>query len=337
MQRILAVLAVLLALIRPGLGAAPDTFTVHLTEITDLKAVFATVESRNVVPARTRIGGTITSLSVNYGDEVKKGQVIAVVTDHKLVLQRDSLAAEITGLRAQVAQAQVDLARAQTLVGQGAVSRQQYDRARTALDVAQSALRARIEQRAVVEQQLKEGEVLAPTSGRVLNVPYTTGTVVSTGDTVATVAEQDFVLRLEVPERETRFLKAGDLVRVDEAELGHAGVAFGKITLVYPEVRNGRVFADATASGLGTYFVGERVLVWIPADRRPAYIIPSDFIETLFGIDYVRLERPNAGVVPSAGVIMIPIQRGEPHPTPAMPGGIEVLSGLRTGDVLVRP
>ena len=36
---------------------------------------------------------------------------------------------------------------------------------------------------------------LAPTSGRVITVPVTAGTVVMAGDTVATVAEQNFVLR----------------------------------------------------------------------------------------------------------------------------------------------
>lgn len=331
MRRMAAALGLFLFLASPAISLGAQTFTVHLSEITDFKAVFATVESRNVVPARARIGGTIASLAVKDGDEVTKGQVIAVVSDHKLVLQRDSLAAEITGLQAQVAQARVDLGRAQTLAEQGAVSRQQYDRAKTALDVAESTLRARIEQRGVVEQQLAEGEVLAPTSGRVLTVPVTAGTVVLTGDSVATIAEQHFVLRLEVPEREIRFLKTGDVVRVESAELGHPGTIFGKVTLVYPQVQNGRVLADATVEGLGTYFVGQRVLVTIPADVRPAYIIPGEFIETLFGVDYVRLEQTGAGV------LMIPIQRGEPHPTQAMPDGIEVLSGIRSGDVLVRP
>ncbi len=46
----------------PGLiavaQAAPE-FAVHRSELTDEKAVFATVESPNVVPARSRIGGTV--------------------------------------------------------------------------------------------------------------------------------------------------------------------------------------------------------------------------------------------------------------------------------------
>jgi RND family efflux transporter MFP subunit len=312
-------------------AALPATFTVRLANVRDEKAVFATVESRNIVPARTRIGGTIVSLAAKDGDEVKKGRVLAVVADEKLLLQRDALDADITGLRATLAQAEGDFSRAQALVGQGAVSRQQYDRARTALDVAQSALNARIQSRAVVEQQIAEGQVLAPTDGRVLDVPDTAGTVVLPGEAVATIAEHDFVLRLEVPERSARYLSAGDAVRIDGTEIGEPAVEFGHITLVYPEIRNGRVEADATALGLGSYFVGLRVLVWIPTGTRPAYIIPEHFIETRFGLDYVRLAEANGGT------IAVPIQRGEPHPTPAMPDGIEILSGLHSGDRLVAP
>ena len=324
-------LAVLLLAGRAVPAAEPATFTVQLANVTDEKAVFATVESRNVVPARTRIAGTIASLSVRDGEEVKKGQALAVVADEKLLLQRDSLDADIAGLRASLAQAEGDFGRAQALVGQGAVSRQQYDRARTALDLAQSALNARIQSRAVVEQQIAEGQVLAPTDGRVLEVPDTAGTVVLAGETIATIAERGFVLRLEVPERSARYLSAGDDVRIDGAEIGEPEVAFGRITLVYPEIRNGRVEADAAAPGLGSYFVGLRILVWVPTGTRPAYIIPESFIETRFGLDYVRLAQADGNI------IAVPIQRGEPHPTPSMPSGIEVLSGLHSGDKLVRP
>ncbi len=330
-MRLSVALAALFLLAAPALRAAPATFIVRRAAVADEKAVFATVESRNVVPARTRIGGTIASLAVNDGNEVRKGQVLAVVADEKLLLQRDSLDADIAGLQASLAQAAADFSRAQALVGQGAVSRQQYDRARTALDIAQSVLNARIQSRAVVEQQIAEGQVLAPTDGRVLEVPDTAGTVVLAGETIATIAEHGFVLRLEVPERSARDLGAGDLVRIDGTEIGEPAVAFGRITLVYPEIRNGRVEADATAPGLGSYFVGLRVLVWVPAGTRPAYIIPESFIETRFGLDYVRLAQADGST------IAVPIQRGEPHPTPSMPDGLEVLSGVHAGDTLVRP
>ena len=144
--------------------------------LTDQKAVFATVESPNVVPARARIGGTVASLSVHQGDIVTPGQVIAVVGDEKLLLQINSLDAQIVGLQSQLAQAQTDLTRAETLFRQGVGPRTTMDQARTAVEVATSVLRARTAERAVALQNLQEGQVLAPVAGRVLTVPLTKGT-----------------------------------------------------------------------------------------------------------------------------------------------------------------
>ena len=91
--------------------------------------------------------------------------------------------------------------------------------------------------------------MLAPTAGRVITVPVTPGTVLMPGDTVATVAEQNFVLRLEVPERHARYIKVGDPIRLDGTDLGLDGPRFGTIKLVYPQIDNGHVVADATVDG----------------------------------------------------------------------------------------
>ena len=60
MHKLFSVAAVVWALAAPAHAQAP--FTVGLRPMADQKAVFATVESPNVVPARTRIGGTVASL-----------------------------------------------------------------------------------------------------------------------------------------------------------------------------------------------------------------------------------------------------------------------------------
>ena len=310
---------------------AETTFTVNLGEMTDQKAVFATVESPNVVPARARIGGTVATLSVRQGDPVKQRQVIAIVGDEKLLLQINSLDAQIAGLQSQLAQAQTDLTRAETLFRQGVGPRTTMDQARTAVDVATSVLRARTAERAVAQQNLDEGRVLAPVAGRVITVPLTQGSVVLNGDTIAMIGEQPFMLRLRVPERHAVSLKVGDSVRVDAGQLGAAQSTSGTITLVYPQIAEGRVVADAKVADLGDYFVGDRVRVWISAGVRAGFVVPESFLRTRSGLDYVLLRRPDGSVAET------PVQRGEPRPTTAMPDGIELLSGVRTGDVLVKP
>ena len=310
---------------------AEETFIVAPQTVGDEKAVFATVESANVIPARARIGGTVIQLAVKRGDRVEQGQVVANVADEKLALQIKALDARISGLEAELAKAKADLDRAQELFARGTTSKVSLDATQTAFDVATNSLKARTAERAVIEQQVNEGRVLAPTAGRVLTVPVTIGTVIIAGEPVATVAEQNFVLRLRVPERHARFLKAGDRVRIDGEDIGESGARFGMIRLVYPQIEDGRVIADAVVAGLGDYFVGERVRVWISAGQRTSFIVPGSFLVTRFGIDYARVHAD------AKGLIDVPVQRGRELPRPDMPDALEILSGLKAGDVLVRP
>jgi multidrug efflux pump subunit AcrA (membrane-fusion protein) len=183
----------------------------------------------------------------------------------------------------------------------------------------------------VIQQQLDEGQVLAPAGGRVLKKLVAVGSVVLPGDPIAMIAQQDFKLRLRVPERHALFLKAGDKIRVDGGEFGGQTSKSGVIDLVYPQIEDGRVIADATAKGLGNYFVGERVRVWVSAGDRTGIIVPGAFVATRFGIDYARVGKD------AKTAIDVPVQRGREQPRPDMPDALEILSGLRAGDVLVRP
>ena len=319
------IVAGLVGVVLPWVAAAQGPLTVEPRDVVDQKAVFATVESPNVVPARARIGGTVVGLSVRDGDAVAPGQAMAVIGDEKIALQIAALDAQIAGLQSQLAQAQADLARAETLFRQGSGTRVALDQARTAGEVAAATLRARTADRAVLRQSVTEGAVLAPVAGRVLQVPLTQGSVVMAGDPVAMVAEQRFKLRLRVPEVLAATLKPGDPVRLDAGQLGIARPLIGRITLVYPQISEGRVVADAEVEGLGDYFVGARLRVWIGAGTRRAIVVPSAYVVTRVGLDYVRLKTGNA-------VAEIPVQRGQESGE-----GVEILSGLRGGDVLVVP
>jgi RND family efflux transporter MFP subunit len=311
-----------------GVARAETTFTAHRSQFTDEKAVFATVESPKEIPARARIGGSVASLAVRQGDSVAEGHIIAVIGDDKLTLQIASLDAQITGLEAQLAQTRVDLTRAETLFRQGSGPKTVLDQAHTAEDVATSTLRARIAERQVLLQNVKEGQVLAPAAGRVLTVLVTPGSVVLNGDPVATIGQLPFMLRLRIPERHAVFLKPGDPVRVDTTEPGAGNGAVGTIDLIYPRIEEGRVVADARVGGLGDYFVGDRIRVWIDAGTRTGFVVPAAYVLTRSGLDYVLLRQDGGRQIETM------VQRGDVR---AGTDDVEILSGVADGDVLVRP
>ena len=130
------------------------------------------------------------------------------------------------------------------------------DEARTQASVVGRQLEEARAQRDVLVEQVSEGAVLAPVSGRVLRVPITVGAVVLPGEAIAEVALENYVLRLALPERHARFMAEGDEVRVDESALGGGAPRTARIVQVYPHIADGRVIADATVEGLGDFFVG---------------------------------------------------------------------------------
>ncbi len=304
-------------------GTGKDPLTVTRTEVEDRKAVFATVETVDVVTARTRISGTISELTVDEGSLVEAGDTIARVLDPKLKLRLSAVMAKIKSLKAQQTLARTTLSRIGRLRKSGTVSQVKLDEVVTALDVVDQELAATSAESKVISQEMSEGEVKAPASGRVMKVEVNSGTVVLPGETVATIAAKAYVLRMYLPERHARFIKKGDEVLVG-ARGGEEGKPKrrGRIRQIYPEMNQGRVVADVDVEGLGGFFVGERVPVYVTAGRRRVFIVPESYIFHRFGLAYVKFKDGSEAVV---------------QPGRAVPGGLEILSGLTDGDVLVRP
>lgn len=317
--------ALVLALLA-GAGLAPPapaaTYLVVPIEVADMKALFGSIESRFVIPARSRIGGTLASVAVTEGSPVAAGQAIARIVDDKLALQLAAADARIAAARARLQNAGSELARNQALLDRGAVTRQQFDLVSTAVDLARNALTEAGAARAVIVQQMQEGDVLAPAEGRILTLPMRTGQVVLPGEAVATVAGGGLFLRLAIPERH-----AGQLVLGAEVAVGDGQT--GRIAKIYPEIANGRVTADVTVEGLSDRFIGQRVLVRVPVARRQVLAVPEAAIVTRSGIDMIRIAeagRESAVVVVPGGIVQT---AGGPMR--------EILGGLRAGDAVIVP
>ena len=248
-----------------GAAIAGET-TLHLAPIDDLKAVIATVEPVHQLIARARIGGTVTSLKIKEGDIVAEGAQIAAVVDQKLSLQMQALDQRIRSQAAQREKAKGDFDRAQDLLARGVTTKVIYDQAKTALDVADRTLAARKSDRAVIEQQVTEGAVLAPSGGRVLTIPVSVGRVVMPGETIATLAQDRYILRLQLPERHAKFMRAGDRV-----EIGARGVTVNVVT-ANP---GGKPVADLTEAADVVAFLASPEARWITGQHIRTGVAPA--------------------------------------------------------------
>jgi RND family efflux transporter MFP subunit len=292
--------------------------------VTEWKSVFAQVEARDRIPARARLGGTIVELSVMEGDAVVAGQTIAQIVDEKLAFQISALGAQKNTVQAQLDNALSELKRGEELLKQGVTTAQALDARRTQVDVLQGQIAALEAQADVISQQIREGDVLAPAAGRVLDVPVAKGGVAMPGEVIATIAAGGAYLRLSIPERHAPDLRQGDTIEIAGSSAGQGTAQAGTLSRIYPLIQNGRVLADVEIEGLPDTFVGSRVLVRVPIGQRDALLVPASALTTQGGLDFVSVED-------KTGVSMRSIVPGQTH----LIGDVvmtEVLSGLVAGD-----
>jgi RND family efflux transporter MFP subunit len=291
--------------------------------VPDLKPVPGTLTTRDMAEARARISGVLVSLTVKEGDLVRQGQVIGRVKDDRLALQTGAFDAQVTAASAEAARANADLGRTRDLFSHGVYAKARLDQVEAQAKAANANLAAARAQRGASAELGAQGSILAPAAGRVLVADVPVGSVVMPGQTLAKITAGPMVVRIELPEGQARALKVGDVVQLAAEDL--RGVATrGAITQVYPSVTGGQVTADVSAPGLPQDLIGQRVRAQIQIGSRQALVVPRRYVVTRFGVDYARLVRADNTISET------PVQ------TTAGPAAdtVEVLSGLRAGDVL---
>lgn len=305
--------------------AAPmaGRLTVQARTVADEKPVPGTLTTRDMAEARARISGVLVSLSVKEGDFVRQGQVIARVKDDRIALQTGAFDAQVAAAAAEAARAQADLARTRDLFSHGVYAQARLDQVEAQAKAANANLNAARAQRGASAELGAQGAILAPAAGRVLVADVPVGSVVMPGQTVARITAGPVVVRIELPEGQARALKVGDVVPLAAEDLRSAA-SQGKISQVYPSVTGGQVTADVIAPDLPQDLIGQRVRAKIKVGERQALVAPRRYVVTRFGVDYARLVRGDGTV----SEIPIQITAGPTADT------VEVLSGLRAGDVL---
>ncbi|MDP1875754.1 efflux RND transporter periplasmic adaptor subunit [Phenylobacterium sp.] len=334
-----SLLAITLGALSLGVGACSETaappppattaaqgerLTLRAQPVDDLKPVAASVVTRNMAEARARIGGTLTELRVREGDQVQKGQLIGKVSDQRLNLETTAFEAQAAAAAAEAARASAELSRVQVLYDKGFYAKARLEQAQAGARAAESMAAAARAQRAASAEMGSQGAILAPSSGRVVRADVPAGSVVAGGQSVATITSGEPLLRVELPEGQARALKVGDQAPVSAGDLPGLA-AFGTVVQVYPSVTGGQVTADLRVEGLRADLIGQRVRVQVKVGEREALVVPDAYVETRFGLDFVRIVGPDG----QAREVAV---QATPAPTP---GQIEILSGARAGDVLL--
>ncbi|HRX19031.1 MAG TPA: efflux RND transporter periplasmic adaptor subunit [Gemmatimonadales bacterium] len=171
-------------------------------------ALATPVEADGVLAARVEsdlgfaVPGLIVRVAVRAGQEVERGEVLAT-------LDPQQVAASVSEAEAGLAKAERDLARAERLVADSVVGRASAEDARTARDAAA----ARVES---ARFAARTATIVAPTTGRVLEILREPGAVVGAGTGVIRFAGTagGTVFRVGVTDREVLALELGNVAAV---------------------------------------------------------------------------------------------------------------------------
>lgn len=162
-----------------------------------------------------KIPGRIARLTLDEGQEVAKGELLAALDDAELRSVVDQGRAQVRHAEADMERAARDFDRASELAGQGVVSSQQLDGAtrnravaRSQLDIAQAGLRA-------ARVRLSDAVLSSPLSGVVLERSAEPGETVAAGRTVYTIGNLDAPwIRVYVRENKLGLVKLGQSAEV---------------------------------------------------------------------------------------------------------------------------
>ncbi|WP_202025387.1 efflux RND transporter periplasmic adaptor subunit [Klebsiella quasipneumoniae] len=225
-----------------------------------------------------RTGGRIVTRSVDIGDRVNAGQLLATLENTTSQNQLDGAQADYEGAKASAQVAALNVNRMQKLMTTGAIARMQFDTARADWLVARARLKNSESALRNARENLGWTRLIAPQSGVITEVSASAGQVVSGGQSVLTLATgeaRDVVFDIAKPEALPPQEQAGLRVSLLSDSSVQASAAVRDISpQADPQTRTWRVRATLQNPPLAMA-LGASVTVTLPATGPHGYALPA--------------------------------------------------------------
>ena len=296
-----------------GRPVPPDaaTFAVQAETAPVRIDVVGTTASEEKIHLSARIPAYVDQVFASAGDRVKKGQKLIALDDRDI---RQKLAAA----EAQLNQAQAEYERAQQLFEKQATTQQ-------ALTAAESMYNAARAQVAEVKVMLTYAQVESPIAGIVTERRIEAGDLANPGMLLLAVYDP-LRMRLEAPVP-VRLLDRLALGQEVEAALDRPARTFkGTVAEIVSEVDAAtrtqlvKVHLDGVE---GDVLPGTFGRLWVEAEPREAIFVPATSVVRIGQLAFVQVVRDGRAF------------RRLVKTGPAQGDRVEILSGLRTGDVVL--
>ncbi|MDD3094870.1 MAG: efflux RND transporter periplasmic adaptor subunit [Candidatus Neomarinimicrobiota bacterium] len=227
-----------------------------------------------------KLSDIIRELRVVNGDYVKKGQILAVISDATVRSSKSQAEAAYLSAKSQLANVRVEFERMKTLHDAKAISQSQWDQIVTQREVAEAGLRQAEAAMELAETQLSYAMISAPISGYISNLAYEPGDMTTPQKPFASIHQINSVkTRIKVTESDLGHIKADQ--RCEISVSAYPGEIFeGRVTNISP------VIDPLTRSAL----------IEILAENKDLRLKPGMFAR----VNIITRERPNALTIEKA-------------------------------------
>lgn len=301
---------------------------VELRNIRDRIEATGELVARSTASLAAQVGGEITVMHVEEGDEVDAGQVLLEIDPQRRQLEFANQTALVAQARAKLADTLREGKRIQNLRARGAVSDAKVDEAETQIELARSAVEGAEAQRGLAQRALSDSKIVAPFSGRVSRRLVSKGEYVVTGHALFELVDPlHMEVEFHLAERDSSLVEMGDIVEVRVAPFPDE---------VFPALVS--VIAPTIDSKTRTLRVKARV------ENEEGRLRPGLFARADLGIN----ERADVAMIPEDAIVLRAsgtvvfrlvngneVERVQITTGVYRDGWVEVASGLGAADVVV--
>jgi len=206
----------------PGQGS-PSPVTVARVEVAEggpLTEFPGLIEPAVKVLLSSDVAGRLVELRRREGDQVRPGEVVAVLENPNMALELDVLKARLGEGRAHLTLSRQQQKRVESLYKQKLASQQAYEDGRAALGVAEARVASDKAQVARLEAQLKAMIITSPIGGQVVSAQLGLGQWINPNQAIATIYNFDrYEVRVGIPGRYLKQVRPEGTVTVSVPEL----------------------------------------------------------------------------------------------------------------------
>jgi len=308
------------------LDAGAKVVEVRRIRLPRFESAVGTIRAVHEASIGSKLLARVVEVNLKAGQPVRAGDVLVRLDDTDLQAKLQQAKAALTAAEAVRAQAALDEGRYAILAKSGAVSRQDYDQALTALRSAEANLRSAREIVKEVQATLDYATVRAPMDGVVIDKKVNAGDMVTPGQPlVALFDPRRMQLVASVRESLTDELAEGQSIGVRIEKLNR--LCEGTISEIVPEAQSAsRTFqVKVTGPCPPGIYTGMFGRILIPLGQEQVLVIPHRAVRHVGQLELVEVRQDGRS---TRRAIRTGRTIGE---------DVEVLSGLREGEQVVLP